>query len=77
MGERVCPIDAPEVQIWTYSYGPTTSQTYLSTICWGIRLASNNVSKDKNLSLIYYFLLIICLNIIYIIYDDIMNNRIR
>lgn len=51
----VCTIDAPEVQIWTYCYGPTASQTHLPTICWGIGPASNNVSDYKNLTFICSF----------------------
>lgn len=45
----VCVTDPPEIQIRTYCYGPTASQTRVSTICWGVWPASSNVS-DKNLT---------------------------
>lgn len=46
-------IDASEVSTWTNCYGPTTPQTHIPSICWGIRPTSNNVSVAVSISLLY------------------------
>lgn len=49
MNEFVFVIDASEVSIWTSCYGPTTPQTHIPSVCWGIRPTSSNVSVTVSL----------------------------